>query len=66
MGIFRLTPGGLELMEVMPGVDIEKDIINFSRAKIVVKDKVSQVGPDLVTGKGFSLQFENCGIDAKN
>lgn len=60
VGIFRLTPGGLELMEVMPGIDIEKDIINFSRAKINIPEagKVSLVGNDMVTGKDFSLHFK--------
>ncbi|MDI6742513.1 MAG: CoA-transferase [Smithella sp.] len=68
MGIFRLTSGGLELIEVMPGIDIDKDVINFSRAKINIPatGKISFVSNDLVTGKGFSLQFENVKDMAQN
>jgi acyl CoA:acetate/3-ketoacid CoA transferase len=43
----------------MPGVDIEKDIINVSDAKIVVKKDVPLVSNDLVSGKDFALQFEH-------
>lgn len=59
VGIFQLTEAGLELVRVMPGVDIEKDIINFSRARISAKKNVSQVSDDVVTGKGFVLKFEH-------
>jgi propionate CoA-transferase len=61
VGIFQLTVAGLELIRVMPGVDIEKDIINISGAKIYVPAGVSVplVSNDLVTGAGFLLKFEN-------
>ncbi|MBN1365796.1 MAG: hypothetical protein JW976_13385 [Syntrophaceae bacterium] len=59
VGIFQLTAAGVELISVMPGVDIEKDIINFSKAKIIVKKDVPLVSNDLVTGEGFSLKFEH-------
>jgi propionate CoA-transferase len=59
VGIFQLTNSGLELIRVMPGVDVQKDIINFSGAKISVKKDVPQVSDDLVTGKGFMLQFKH-------
>jgi len=57
VGIFQLTQAGLELIRVMPGVDVEKDIIRFSRAKIIAKHDTPLVGDDLVTGKGFRLEF---------
>lgn len=59
VGIFQLTAEGVELIRVMPGVDIEKDIINVSDAKIVVKKDVPLVSNDLVSGKDFALQFEH-------
>ena len=66
VGIFQLTEAGLELIRVMPGVDIEKDIINFSGAKIhVPAGGVPQVGNDLVTGAGFFLKFEHAQDAAK-
>lgn len=58
VGIFQLTEAGVELIGVMPGVNIEKDIINFSGAKIIVKKDVPLTSHDLVTGKAFSLKFE--------
>jgi propionate CoA-transferase len=59
VGIFQLTAAGVELIRVMPGVDIEKDIVKFSGAKIIAKKDVPLVSNDLVTGEGFSLHFEH-------
>ncbi|MBN1471948.1 MAG: hypothetical protein JW925_09210 [Syntrophaceae bacterium] len=59
LGIFHLTGAGPELIRVMPGVDIEKDIINVSGAKINIPKDVPVVTNDLVTGKGFALQFKH-------
>ena len=36
VGIFKLTSNGLELISVMPGIDIKKDIINFCTADIKI------------------------------
>jgi propionate CoA-transferase len=35
--VFRLTPGGVELIEIAPGVDLEKDILS----KMVFRPLVS-------------------------
>ncbi len=59
VGIFQLTEAGPELIKVMPGVDIQKDIINISGAKINIPKNVPVVSTDLVTGKGFALKFEH-------
>jgi propionate CoA-transferase len=64
VGIFKLTAAGPELMSVMPGVDIEKDIVKVSGAKIIVPKNVPVVNFDIVTGKGFSLKFEHAGDEA--
>ena len=55
-----MTSTGLELIRVMLGVDIEKDIIKVSTAKInlPVVGNVPLVSNDLVT-EGFSLKFEH-------
>ena len=58
VGIFQLTAAGPELIMVMPGVDIEKDIIKVSGAKINIPEEVPVVSSNIVTGKGFSLKFE--------
>jgi propionate CoA-transferase len=65
VGIFQLTGAGPELIRVMPGVDIERDIINVSGAKIIIPKNVPVVTSDLVTGKGFSLKFEHVEREAE-
>lgn len=39
VGVFHLTEKGVELMAVMPGISIEKDILAFSPMKIVIPEK---------------------------
>lgn len=58
VGVFRLTPKGLELHRVMPGIDIQKDILDFSPAPIHLPDSgdVPIVDRSIVTAEGFSLQ----------
>ncbi len=59
VGAFRLTHRGMELMYVMPGVDIQKDIIDVCSMKIVMPEsgKPILVGPEVVTGKGFRFEL---------
>ena len=59
VGVFQLTERGMELIEVMPGIDIQKDIINGCSMKIVPTEpgRVSVVSESIVTGKGFKLQW---------
>ena len=56
LGVFRLTEKGLLLTEVMPGIDIEKDIIQNAKAKIHVADQVETINSEFVTGKNFNLK----------
>jgi propionate CoA-transferase len=57
VGIFRLTEQGVELYRIMPGIDIRKDIIANSTARIIVPDHVETVTPDIVTGMGYKLSW---------
>jgi propionate CoA-transferase len=59
VGVFQLTERGMELIEVMPGIDIQKDIISGCSMKIVPPEpgRVSVVSESIVTGKGFKLQW---------
>jgi propionate CoA-transferase len=60
VGVFKLTPDGLELTQLMPGIDIEKDIVNAGGARFVIPDRaVPNVAPEIVSGKGFELKFEH-------
>lgn len=36
--VFRLTPGGLELMEIAPGIDLESDILNCMEFEPVISN----------------------------
>lgn len=58
VGVFQLTYEGLTLRAVFPGIDIEKDIIAQSKARIVVPpaDQIEQIDGGIVTGLGFRLE----------
>ena len=59
VGTFRLTQEGLLLTGVMPGIDIRKDILEISAARILLPTDgaVPQLPMAVVTGKGFVLQW---------
>ncbi len=64
VGIFHLTGRGMELIEVMPGVDIQRDIIEVSPMRVVLPTdgKVPLVPESVVTGEGFKLSWQvECG-----
>lgn len=61
-GVFRLTAGGLLLEEVMPGVDIQRDILEAATARILVPEGgVPVVAQPVVTGRNFVLQWPQPG-----
>lgn len=61
VGALRLTPAGLELVAVFPGIDIEADILARSGARIVLpaggRDAVEVVPRAILTGQGFRLSW---------
>ncbi|MFH1139168.1 MAG: hypothetical protein V1816_24060 [Pseudomonadota bacterium] len=59
VGVFRLTERGMELMEAMPGLDVQRDIVQACPMKIVPPEsgRVPVVGDAIVTGKGFRLAW---------
>lgn len=59
VGIFKLTHRGLELIQVAPGINIQKDIVETSSARIIVpRDRtIPVVSNDVMTGKGFHLKY---------
>lgn len=60
VGIFKLTERGVEMTQVMPGVDLEKDIINGCGAEIMLPEngEVPVVPESVITGKGLDLSLE--------
>jgi propionate CoA-transferase len=59
VGVFKLTGRGMELAEVMPGIDINRDIIDSCPMKVVLPENrnVPVVGKSIVTGEGFKLKW---------
>lgn len=56
IGAFQLTPAGLELACLMPGIDLEKDVLDACPAKIRLPEgEVPVAEKAIVTGKGFRL-----------
>jgi propionate CoA-transferase len=57
VGVFGLTRRGVELMGVMPGIDVRQDILQASPMKIVLPatGHVPVVSRSIVTGEGFTL-----------
>jgi propionate CoA-transferase len=60
VGVFMLTEKGMTLIEVMPGIDIQKDILDVCPMKIVLPEQgiVPLVEDSIVTGNGFKLKWE--------
>ena len=56
-GVFRLTAAGLELVQVMPGIDVLADIVRPSGARIALPAggpaAVPVAAAQLVTGRGY-------------
>ena len=61
VGIFHLTERGIELVEVMPGVDIDKDIAAACPMEFLLPEsgEVARVPAEIVTGEGFKLTWRH-------
>lgn len=61
VGVFALTDKGLELRQVMPGIDVERDILRGCTAKIHLPEKggVELVGQSVISGEGFDLRLRS-------
>ncbi|MBK7408322.1 MAG: hypothetical protein IPJ40_09815 [Saprospirales bacterium] len=60
VGLFQLMPEGLTLRAVFPGIDVGKDILMQSKARIVVPPAglIEVIDGGIVNGKGFRLEQE--------
>ena len=60
VGAFRLTENGLELIRVVPGVDIQKDILEPSKNRILVPESgnVPVADNSVMTGENFTLELK--------
>lgn len=58
VGVFDLTPDGLRLAMLMPGIDIERDILANTTAKLIIPEgDIPLVDESVVTGQGFRLTW---------
>ena len=58
VGLFQLTGRGMELRRIMPGLDLQKDILETTTMKIVLPDgTVPEVEASILTGKGYQLKM---------
>jgi propionate CoA-transferase len=59
LAVLELTDAGLTLRAVMPGIDIERDLLANSNARIIVPDDPApqSVPASIVTGKGYHLDW---------
>lgn len=60
VGLFRLTSGGVELAQVMPGIDVRRDVLDVATMPIVVP---APAGPplvpwEIVSGEGFATRLQ--------
>jgi acyl CoA:acetate/3-ketoacid CoA transferase len=61
VGLFRLTRRGVELESVFRGIDVRRDILEVSGAKIVLpRGDVPLVPRSILTGEGFTLPALRC------
>jgi len=60
VGVFRLTERGLELAQLVAGVDVQRDILDACDARIVLPDggSVPVVDRSVLTGEGFELRWK--------
>ncbi len=58
-GVFHLTARGMELVRVMPGIDIDRDILGTTKMKIVLPEEggVPPVEASIITGGEFRLKM---------
>ena len=59
VGVFHLTQRGLELVEIVPGVDVQRDILSLADARIVLPadGQIETAPAGVLTGEGFGLQW---------
>jgi len=57
VGVFHLTADGLRMISRMPGVDIGRDVVAHSGARLLIPDDVPVVDPSAVTGEDFRLRW---------
>ncbi|MEN6331588.1 MAG: 3-oxoacid CoA-transferase, partial [Smithella sp.] len=56
--VFKLTPGGVELIEIAPGVDLEKDILYKMAFKPLISKKLKKMDPRIFIDARMKLTIK--------
>lgn len=56
--VFKLTPAGLELIEIAPGVDLEKDVLSKMAFKPIVSKQLKTMDPRIFTDSPMNLMLK--------
>jgi len=65
VGAFQLTKEGIELIAIMPGIDLKKDILDVATAKILLPQsksflsRIPVIDQSIITGEGFKLHLKD-------
>jgi len=56
-GVFQLTRDGMALICLMPGIDLQRDILQFAPMRIILPDaaQIPVAADSIATGKGFRI-----------
>lgn len=68
VGVFQLTQRGMELICVMPGLDIRSDIMTTTSMRIVAPEtrSVPLIEESILTGKGFRPRLRDLAFTVKH
>lgn len=58
VGIFQLTPQGMLLRQIMPGIRLDWDISRITTMKFILPDNPSLIDPVVIHGHNFSLHLD--------
>ena len=55
--VFKLVKGGIKLIEIAPGMDLQKDILDKMEFKPIIADDLKEMDPRIFTDKPMGLQI---------
>jgi propionate CoA-transferase len=55
--VFRLTPDGVELIEIAPGVDLEKDVLSRMAFQPLISKQLKKMDSRIFTDAPMKLSF---------
>jgi propionate CoA-transferase len=55
--VFQLVKGGIKLIEIAPGINLEKDILAFMEFKPIIEDQPQEMDPRIFTDAPMGLKI---------